>query len=85
MAENSKSLLDRKENKQRSFAESETKHLVRSHNKNAENTTFRTRDENTSILGERYNAENNWRSNDEREAPYAMNGRHQKCNWTLGR
>ena len=42
MAENSKSLVDRKENKVRNFAKSETKHLVRSHNKNAENAIFRT-------------------------------------------
>ena len=33
MVENSKSVVDRKENKQRNFVESETKHLVRSHNK----------------------------------------------------
>ena len=31
--------------------------MVRSHNKNAENAIFRTLDESTSILGERYNAE----------------------------
>ena len=59
MAEISKSFVDRKENKQRHFAESETKHFVRSHNINAENAIFRTRDEDTSILGERYNAGNN--------------------------
>ena len=41
MAENSKTVVDRKENKQRNFAESETKHLVRSHNKNAENVMMR--------------------------------------------
>ena len=55
MAENSKYVVDRKENKQRNFAESETKHLVRSHKKNDENAIFRTRGESTSILGERYN------------------------------
>jgi hypothetical protein len=38
MAENSKSVVDRKENKQRNFAESETKHFVTSHNKNAVRT-----------------------------------------------
>ena len=74
MAVNSKSVVDRKENKQRKFAESETKHLVRSHNKNAENAIFWTRDEGTSILGERYNAANNSRSKEEREAPYAVDG-----------
>ena len=68
MYTNSKSAVDRKENKQRNFAESETKHLVRSHNKNAENAIFRTHDEDTSILGERYNAGNNCRSKDKREA-----------------
>ena len=62
MVENSKSVVERKENKQRNFAQSETKHLVRSHNKNSKHPIFRTRDENTSILGERYNAGNNWRS-----------------------
>ena len=45
MAENSKSVVDRKENKQINFAESESKHLVRIHNKNAENAIFRTREE----------------------------------------
>ena len=50
MVENSKSVMDRKENKQRNFAESETKHLIRSHNKNAENAIFWTRDESKSIL-----------------------------------
>ena len=39
--------------------------------------------ESTSILGEIYNAGNNWRSKEEKEAPYAVDGRHQKCNWTL--
>ena len=42
--------------KQRHFAESETKHLVRSHNKNAENAIFPIRDEGTSILGEIHTA-----------------------------
>ena len=82
MAENSKRVVDRMENKQRNFAKSETKLLVSSHNKN---TTFRIRDEGTSILGGRYNAGNNCRSKEEREAPYAVDGRHQKCNWTLGK
>ena len=72
MAENSKSVVDRKENKQRYFAESETKHLVGSHNEKPENAIFRTRDEDTSILGKRYNASNNFRSMEEREAPYAV-------------
>jgi hypothetical protein len=39
MAENNKGVVDRKENKQRNFAQSETKNLVRSHNKNADNAT----------------------------------------------
>ena len=72
--------VDRKKNKQRNFTESETKHLVRSHNKNAVNAIFRTLDAGTSILGERYNAGSNNRSKEEREAPYAVDGRHQKCN-----
>jgi hypothetical protein len=65
--------------KQRHFEESVTKHFVRSHDKNAENAIFRTRDESTSILGEI----NNCWSKGKREAPYAVDGRHQKCNWTL--
>ena len=80
MYTNSKSAVDRKENKQRNFAESETRHLNKSHNKNAENAIFRTRDGGTSILGEMYNAGNNWKSKEEREAPYAVDGRNQKCN-----
>ena len=68
MAENSKNVVDRKKNKQRNFAESETKHFVRIHDKNAENAIFRTGDEGTSILGERCNAVNNRRSQEEREA-----------------
>ena len=34
--------VDRKENKERNFAQSETKHVVRIHEKNAENAIFRT-------------------------------------------
>ena len=67
MAENSKCVVNKKENKQ-NFAEIETKLFVRSHNKNVENAIFRTRDKNTSLLGERYNAGNNCRSKEEREA-----------------
>ena len=40
--------------KPRNFAESETKPFVRIPDKNAENAMFRTHDEDTSILGERY-------------------------------
>jgi len=61
MAENSKNVGDRKENK----------HFFRSHNKNV---IFRTCDEGTSILGERYNAENNGRIKEERETLYAVDG-----------
>ena len=46
--------MDKKENKQSNFAESETKHFVRSHDKNVENVIFWMRDEGTSILGHRY-------------------------------
>ena len=45
------SIVIRKETKQ-NFAESETKHFVRCPDKNAENTIFWTRNEDTSILGE---------------------------------
>ena len=74
IAENCKSVVDRKENQQRNFAETETKHLVRSHYKNAENAIFWTRDEGTSILGEIYNAGNHCRSKGQREAPDAVDG-----------
>ena len=65
---------------QRNFAESEIKHFIRSHDKNAENAIFRTRDEGTSILGEIYNAGNNCRSK-EKGKTYALDG-HLECNWT---
>ena len=58
MAENWKSVVDRKEIKQRHFAESETKYYVRSPDKNYENAIFRTYDEDASIPGEIYNAGN---------------------------
>ena len=77
--------MDKKENKQSNFAESETKHFVRSHNKNAKNAIFCAHDEDTSILGEIYYAGNNCRSKEEREALCAMNGRHKKFNWTLSK
>ena len=81
MAENSKSVVDKQENKQRNFAESGTVHFISRIDKNAENAIFGTRDENISIIGERYNAGNNCWSKEEREAPYG----HQKCNWTLSK
>ena len=52
LAENSKSVLERKENKEINIAESEIKHFVR-------NAIFRTRDESVSILGKIFNAGNN--------------------------
>ena len=66
MAENSKNVVDRKENDQRNFEESETK--LRSDDKNAVNAIFRTPHEGTSILGERYNAGNHCRSKEKRKA-----------------
>ena len=54
MAENSKSVVNRKENKERNFAENKTENFVKNHDKNAENVVFRTRDEGKSILGESY-------------------------------
>ena len=63
------SVVDRRENKQRNFAESETRHFVRSHDKNAENVIFRICDEGISILGERYNAGNNYRSKEKKGRP----------------
>ena len=59
-AEDSKRVMDRK-NKKIHFT-SEIKHIVRSYDKNAENSIFRTHDVNTSILGARYNAGTNCRS-----------------------
>ena len=85
MAKNTECVVDRKKNKQSNFAEIESKHFVRSHNKNAENAIFRTRDEGTLIPGEIYNAANNCRSKGKREAPYEVDRRHQKCNWTLSK
>ena len=79
MQKNSKSIVDR------NFAKSETYPFVRSHYQNDKIAIFRTHDAGTSILGERYNAGNNCRSKVERDAPYAVDGRHQKCNWTLGK
>ena len=71
MAENYEYVVDRKENKQRDFAESETKHFVRSHDI-AENAIFWTRDEGSPILGKiYYNAGNNCRSKEKREVLYA--------------
>ena len=32
-----------------------------------------------------YNAGNNCRRKEKKEALYAMDGRHQKCNWTLSK
>ena len=58
VAENSKSFVERKEIKQRNFAKSETKHCIRSPDKNAEHVIFQIRDENTSIHGESSNAGN---------------------------
>ena len=66
--------MDRKEIKQRNFAESETKHFVKNHEKAAESVIFCIHDEDTSVLGERYNAGNNCRSQKKREALYAVNG-----------
>jgi hypothetical protein len=67
-------VADRKEYNQRNFSESETKHLLRSHDQNAENAIFLTRDVGTSILGERYNAGNYCRSKKESEALYVVDG-----------
>ena len=69
IAENVKSVVDKKENKQRNFSESKIKYFVRSADKNAENDIFRTRGEDTSILGERYNAGNYCRSKGEKRKP----------------
>ena len=51
------------------FSKSKIKHFVRSHDQNAENAIFRTRDQGTSsILGEIYNAGNNFKSEEKRKA-----------------
>ena len=60
------------------FVESEAKNVVRSRDRNTENDVFGTRDEGTSILGERYNAGNNCGSKEKRQAAHALDGRHQK-------
>ena len=51
-----------------------TKHFVRSRDKNAVNAIFRTRDANRPILGGIYNAGNDCRSKEKREASYAVDG-----------
>ena len=83
MAENSKSVVDRKQNKE--ILQKVRPSISLEAITKAENAIFRTRDESTSIFGERYNAGNNWRSKEQREAPYAVDGLHQKCTWTLGK
>ena len=50
--------MDRKEIKDRNFSESEAGNFVRGPDKNAENAIFLKRDEDTSVLGEIYNAGN---------------------------
>ena len=69
--------IQRKEIKQRNLAKSETKHFVRSHEKKAENAIFWTRDEETSILGDRYNAR-------KKRSP-VCDARHQKYKLTLNK
>ena len=66
--------MDIKEIKQRDFAESETKNFVISPDKNAENVTIRTRDEDLSNPGDIYNARNHYRGKGggERDAQYGM-------------
>ena len=66
------SVVVRKENKE--ILQKVRTNILLEANKNAENAIFRTRDEGTSILGERYNAGNNCRNKEEREAPYAVDG-----------
>ena len=63
---------------------SESKHFVRSHDKNVENAIFRTRDEGTSILGGRYNAGNSLTAGARKEGSFYVVYGHQKCNCTLG-
>ena len=63
--------MNRKDIKHKDFAESETKHFVRSHDKNAENRIFHTLEESTSIIGKIYN---HCRSKEKRKAPYAVDG-----------
>ena len=46
----------RENRNQRKFEGSETKHFIRSHDKNAENSIVWTHYKDTSILGGRYNA-----------------------------
>ena len=47
--------------------------------KNAENAKFWIRKGDTSIPGEKYNTWNHCRSKEKWQAPYALDGRHQKC------
>ena len=75
MAKYSKCVVDRKEIKQRNFAESDTKHFVRSLDKNAENSIFGTHYEKDIMLGIAAGARK------KREVPYAVDGSHQNYNW----
>ena len=61
MAENSE-CRGQKGNLTKNQAESDTKHLIRRPDLNAENVIFLTHDEGASILGEKYNTWNHCRS-----------------------
>ena len=82
IAENSKSIMGKQENKD-ILQKVRPENFVRSHDQNAEYVIFRTHYAGTSFLGERYNAGNNYRSKKIRETPYLVDRRHQKFNWTL--
>ena len=62
--------------------ESEIKHFITSPDKDTYYLVFWKRDEDPSVLGERFNAGNHYRSKEIKEAPYAVDERHQKCKQT---
>jgi hypothetical protein len=64
-----KSVVDKIENKQIHFTESEAKDFVRRYDKNGENAIFRTLDDGTSILGEIYDPGNNCRNKGKNGSP----------------
>ena len=70
MTENSKSDMSRKE----------VKEILQRARPNISLETMIKKLLKTPMFGERQNAENNCRSKEKRENPYAVNEQHQKCN-----
>ena len=82
VTEYSKSVIDRKEIKQRHFCKTLNHNFIRTPDKNAKIAICRTCDEDTSIHRERNNVVNPLRRKEKGEIPYEVDG-HQMCNWYL--